>query len=191
MNRRPDLVEERRRKPFLSDVTELRRRAQRSIEQGRDPDGAGSYRATVAELLNQALAAEIVAARRYKRQAHLAPSIPVALQLLEQARDERAHAEAIIGRVAALGAAPDLDPGGLLTLLPGGDPDSERDLLDLIRESLVAKRVTIESYRSMIEYVRRGDPITRAVLEDIVEKEEEHAGILRLLIERLARPERE
>ena len=45
----------------------------------------------------------------------------------------------------------------------------------MVRESLVAERIAIESYGEMIRYVGADDPTTRRVLETILAQEEEHA----------------
>jgi bacterioferritin len=40
----------------------------------------------------------------------------------------------------------------------------------------LAERIAIDSYRAMIEFFRRHDSTTRRLLEEILEKEEEHAS---------------
>ncbi|MBI2810632.1 MAG: bacterioferritin, partial [Candidatus Melainabacteria bacterium] len=50
-----------------------------------------------------------------------------------------------------------------------------KDLVDMIKENLVAERIAIDSYKQMILYLSEKDPTTRRLLEEILEKEEEHA----------------
>ena len=52
---------------FLTDVETLRRRARQNIEQGPITEAYGADRERVVEVLNQALATEIVCVLRYKR----------------------------------------------------------------------------------------------------------------------------
>jgi bacterioferritin len=52
----------------------------------------------------------------------------------------------------------------------------------MIQEDLVAERVAIESYQEMIRFIADGDPTSRAMLEDILAKEEEHAEDLATLV---------
>ena len=52
---------------FLTDITEIRRRARQHIENGAVTDGYKGDRQVVLRLLNEALATEIVCVLRYKR----------------------------------------------------------------------------------------------------------------------------
>jgi bacterioferritin len=58
------------------------------------------------------------------------------------------------------------------------------DLMDVIREDLVAERVAIESYGEIIRYLGENDPTTRRMLEEILAVEEEHAEDLQTLIQK-------
>jgi bacterioferritin len=109
----------------------------------------------------------------------------VAEEFAEHAAEEQAHADQIAERITQLGGAPDLDPEGLTArshseYVPGDD------LLEMIKEDLVAERIAIESYAEMVRYLGDGDPTTRRLMEEILAKEEEHADDLRTLLERLA-----
>src|SRR5919197_1032099 len=50
------------------------------------------------------------------------------------------------------------------------------NLVDMIKEDLVAERVAIETYREMVRYFGDRDPTTRVLLERILAQEEEHAN---------------
>ena len=54
----------------------------------------------------------------------------------------------------------------------------EDDLIDMIKEDLVAERIAIDSYREMIEYIGNKDTTTTRMLEGILAMEEEHADDL-------------
>lgn len=173
---------------FVTDVKEIRRRARAHMEQGPVTAGYRADRETVIRRLNEALATEIVCVLRYKRHYYTASGIHaqgVAEEFAEHAAEEQAHADQIAERITQLGGAPDLDPEGLTArshseYVPGDD------LLEMIKEDLVAERIAIESYAEMVRYLGDGDPTTRRLMEEILAKEEEHADDLRTLLERLA-----
>ncbi len=62
-------------KPFLSDVTELRRRARQHIEEGAVTENYRGNKETIIKMLNEALATEIVCVLRYKRHYFMAQGI--------------------------------------------------------------------------------------------------------------------
>ena len=167
-------------KPFLSDVTELRRRARQHIEDGAVTDAYRGNRETVIKLLNDALATEIVCVLRYKRHYFMAQGIhadPIASEFLTHANEEQGHADQIAGRIVQLGGAPNLNPDGLLTRSHSEYVEGHT-LIDMIKEDLVAERVAIDSYTEMIRYIGGDDITTRRMLESILAVEEEHADDL-------------
>ncbi|MBI5136567.1 MAG: bacterioferritin [Nitrospirae bacterium] len=171
-------------KPFLTDIKTLRERARRHIERGAVTEGYGADRKTVIRLLNEALATEIVCVLRYRRHHFMAAGInaqSVAAEFLQHAIEEQAHADQIAARIVQLGGAPDFSPRGLLTRshaeYVAGD-----NLIDMIREDLVAERIAIDSYREMAAYLGDGDPTTRRMLEGILAMEEAHADDLATLL---------
>jgi bacterioferritin len=178
---------EKPEKPFLSDVTELRRRAREHIERGAVTAGYRGDREVVIDLLNQALATELVCVLRYKRHYYMARGIhaqAVAAEFLEHAGEEQGHADQIAERITQLDGEPDLSPQGLATRSHSEYVEG-RSLIDMIQEDLVAERVAIESYSEMIRYIGEDDPTTRRMLESILAVEEEHAEDLKTLIEAL------
>jgi bacterioferritin len=167
-------------KPFLTDVTELRRRARQHIENGAVTDGYRGNRDTVIKLLNEALATEIVCVLRYKRHYFMAQGIdadPVAAEFLTHANEEQGHADQIAGRIVQLGGSPNFNPDGLLSRSHSEYVEGQT-LVDMIKEDLVAERVAIDSYTEMIRYVGDDDITTRRMLEGILAVEEEHADDL-------------
>jgi bacterioferritin len=174
-------------KPFLTDVTELRRRARQHIEKGAVTEGYRGDVDKVIDLLNQALATEIVCVLRYKRHYFMAAGInaqAVATEFLEHANEEQGHADQLAGRITQLGGAPDLNPQGL-AMRSHSEYVEGSNLLEMLEEDLVAERVAIESYSEMIRYVGENDPTTRRLLESILAVEEEHAEDLKTLLEQL------
>jgi bacterioferritin len=177
----------KRKSAFLTDVQTLRRRAREHIEKGAITQGYRADRAVVVKLLNEALATEIICVLRYKRHYFMAAGInaqAVADEFLQHANEEQQHADQIAQRIVQLGGEPDFSPDGLSSrahaeYMPG------EDLLDMIKEDLVAERIAIDSYRDMINYLANDDPTTRRMLEEILAMEEEHADDLVSLLEEL------
>src|SRR2546430_2184096 len=60
------------KKPFLSDIQEIRKRARKHMEKGAVTEGYQADLETVLRLLNEALATEIVCVLRYKRHQFMA-----------------------------------------------------------------------------------------------------------------------
>jgi bacterioferritin len=179
-------------KLFLTDIKELRRRARSHIEQGAVTAAYRGDRETVLRLLNEALATELVCVLRYKRHYYMASGIhaqAVSQEFLEHANEEQAHADLIAERITQLGGEPDLNPEGLLTRSHSEYVEGD-DLVEMIKEDLVAERIAIDSYSEMIRYIADDDPTTRRMLEGILATEEEHAEDLRMLIEALGKDER-
>src|SRR5436305_3288758 len=168
------------RKPFLSDVTELRRRARQHSEEGAVTEGYRGDRETVIKLLNEALATEIVCVLRYKRHYFMAQgnhADPSASEFLTHAKEEQGHADQIAGRIVQLGGSPNFSPDGLLSRSHSEYVEGQ-NLVDMIKEDLIAERVAIDSYTDMIRYVGDNDITTRRMLETILAVEAEHADDL-------------
>ncbi len=175
------------KKPFLTDIQTLRRRARKHIESGAVTEGYRADRNVVIRLLNEALATEIVCVLRYKRHHFMASGInaqSVAQEFLQHANEEQAHADQIAQRIVQLGGAPDFSPDGLLTRSHAEYVEGD-SLTGMIKEDLVAERIAIDSYREMIGYMGNDDPTTRRMLEEILAMEEEHADDLVSLLEEL------
>jgi bacterioferritin len=172
-------------KPFLTDVKTLRKRARQHIEQGAVTPGYQADRDTVVKLLNDALATEIVCVLRYKRHYFMADGIhakSVADEFLQHANEEQMHADRIAQRIVQLGGEPDLAPDSL-TARSHAEYKEGENLVDMIRENLVAERIAIDSYAEMIRYIGDGDTTTRRLLEDVLGQEEEHADDMKTLLE--------
>ncbi|HEY9180827.1 MAG TPA: ferritin-like domain-containing protein [Candidatus Baltobacteraceae bacterium] len=171
--------------PFLSDVQELRRRARENMMRGPVTD---DYRGDVkqsVDILNAALATELVCVLRYKRHFYMCRGIykdAVADEFAEHARQEQEHADMIAERITQLGGEPDFNPEGMASRSHSEYREGE-SMLDMIKENLVAERVAIESYREMIRFFGDNDPTTRRMLEQILAVEEEHANDMVDLLE--------
>lgn len=169
---------------FLSDITALRDRARKHIEQGAVTSGYKGDRAVVVRILNEALATEIVCNLRYKRHYFMAKGIHaqvVAAEFAQHALEEQQHADLIAERIVQLCGAPNFSPEGLATRSQTEYVEG-KDLAEMIKEDLIAERVAIDSYGEIIRYLGDNDPTTRVMLEGILAKEEEHAEDLASLL---------
>ena len=137
------------------------------------------------DVLNQALATEIVCVLRYKRHYYMSRGLnkdAVANEFLEHAAQEQEHADMIAERITQLGGSPDLNPDGMTSRSHSEYREGE-SMTDMIKENLVAERIAIESYREMIRFFGDNDPTTRRMLEQILAVEEEHANDMVDLLE--------
>lgn len=164
--------------PFLSDVTELRRRARENIDKGAITDAYGLDTNVVCDILNQALATEIVCVLRYKRHYYMASGLnkdAVAEEFLEHAKEEQDHADRIAERITQLGGAPNFNPEGLASRSHSEYKEGS-SLTDMIKENLIAERIAIESYSEIIRFLGDKDVTSRRLMEQILAVEEEHAN---------------
>ena len=165
---------------FLTDIATRRARARKHIEDGAVTAGYSVDRATGIKLLNEALATEIVCVLRYKRHYFMAQGIhsdPIATEFLTHANEEQGHADQIAGRIVQLGGSPNFNPEGILSRSHSEYVEGQ-NLIDMIKEDLIAERVAIDSYTDMIRYIGDNDITTRRMLEQILAVEEEHADDL-------------
>ncbi len=172
---------------FLSDVQELRRRARENIERGAITDSYGLDSNVVCNILNQALATEIVCVLRYKRHYYMATGLnkdAVAAEFLEHANDEQGHADLIAERITQLGGAPDFNPEGLAAR-SHSEYQEGNTLVEMIKEDLIAERVAIESYNEIIRFLGDKDPTSRRLMEQILAVEEEHANDMHDLLQKV------
>jgi bacterioferritin len=169
----------------LTDVKTLREQARRHIEEGAVTENYGANRDKVLELLNEALATELVCVLRYRHDYFMARGLAskaAAEEFMEHATEELAHADQLAERIVQLGGEPKFDPNGL-TERSHSEYRIGCTLQEAIRENLVAERIAIDSYREMIQYVGDSDPTTRRMLEEILATEEEHADDLADLLQ--------
>jgi bacterioferritin len=174
---------------FLTDVKNLRKRAREHIEQGPITSAYGADRDRVVDVLNQALATELVCVLRYKRHYFTATGIeagPVAAEFLQHATEEMGHADQIAMRITQLQGQPNFDPA-TLSARSHSEYDASTGLRDMIKEDLVAERVAIASYNEIVRWLGDKDVTTRRMIETILAVEEEHATDLLNLLERVGK----
>ncbi|HVV66245.1 MAG TPA: ferritin-like domain-containing protein [Rhizomicrobium sp.] len=179
------------KEPFLTDVKTLRDRARANIREGAlTPNYKGDAERTVA-ILQSVLATEIVCWLRYSMHAVAATGISsegVKEEFAQHARDEQDHAMKVAERINQLGGRPDFNPDGLASRSASQYAEGA-DLVDMIKENLVAERIAVEHYRELARYFGDDDPTTRVLLEDILGVEEDHANDMHdLLVAHEGRP---
>jgi bacterioferritin len=162
---------------FLRDVQKLRAAARKSLEDGAvTPNYAGNVEAAI-DLLQSALATEIVCVLRYTMNAISVVGLSsksVAAEFQEHAADEQQHMTAIAERIDQLGGTPNFDPQGLAARA-STEYGSGGTLVEMVKQNLIAERIAIEHYRDLIAYFSEKDPTTRLMLEHILKDEEDHA----------------
>jgi len=185
----PGLAEKGR--PFLSDVQQLRTRARANIDQGAmTPAYQGDVRQII-EILQAVLATEIVCVLRYTMNAITAEGISsegVRKEFAEHAGEEQRHMQQVAERINQLGGKPDFNPQ-TLTSRSASQYVEAGDLVEMIKENLIAERIACEHYRELVSFFADKDPTTRIMLEGILKNEEEHANDMHdLLVAHQGRP---
>lgn len=159
------------------DVEQAQRDARESIEKGAVTADYPLDLPRTYELLNHALAAEILCVLRYRHHQIIAKGIDspqVAAQFAEHAEDEHEHMMDIADRIDQLGGDPDFNPD-TITRRAATEYGTSDVLMEMIKEDLIAERVVIEVYRDIIRWFGNADPTSRRMFEKILKDEEDHA----------------
>jgi len=164
--------------PFLTDVKELRLRARANIKDGAiTPAYKGDVKQAI-EILQAVLATEIVCVLRYTMNAVVATGLSsdgVKKEFDEHAEEERGHLRMVAERINQLGGKPNFNPEGLASR-SASEYVEGANLVEMIKENLIAERIACEHYRELIRFFGENDPTTRVMLEGILVNEEEHAN---------------
>ena len=164
----------------LYHVDEVRRHARQSINKGPVTEDYPLDLEQTYRLLNEALAGEILCVLRYRHHEIVAKGInypQVSAEFAEHAANEQEHMMMIATRIDQLGGDPDMNPA-TLSKRSATEYGSSGSLVEMIKQDLIAERVTIEIYRSLISYFGTKDSTSRRLFEKLLEDEEEHAADL-------------
>jgi bacterioferritin len=176
---------------FLADLEGIRQRARAQLAAGAITDNYQGDVQQAVTLLNHAVATEIVCVLRYKYHAVVATGISseaVKEEFTQHAKEEEEHLDMLCERINQLGGKPNMNPEGLVSRAASQYIEGS-NLIEMIKENLVAERVAIETYREMVRYFDEKDPTTRTMLERILSQEEEHANDMHdLLVQHEGRP---
>jgi bacterioferritin len=169
---------EKNKQPFLTDVKQLRAQARQSIEKGAvTKEYRGNIKQTI-DILQSVLATEIVCVLRYTMNAIAATGIAsqsVKSEFEEHAAEEQDHMKQVAERINQLGGTPNFNPEGLATRSASQYSEGS-NLVEMIRENLIAERIACDHYTELVRFFGDKDPATRTMMERILEKEEEHAS---------------
>src|SRR5579872_529570 len=162
---------------ILSDVKDIEAKVRASMQNGPFTPYYTLPLEKVYEVLNAALASEIICVLRYKQHYYMTTSVHQA-QLRgvfkEHWLDEERHLELIADRIKQLGGVPNLDPNGI-SKRAFSSFQSGHTLADLLREDLLAERVVIKIYGDIVKFFGEADPVSRRMFEEILKDEEDHA----------------
>ncbi len=164
--------------PFLTDVAHLRAKARSSIDKGAVTSNLQGDVGQTIEILQSVLATEIVCVLRYTMNAVAAAGISsesVKNEFDEHAAEEQQHMRQVAERINQLGGTPNFDPEGL-AVRSASQYAVGANLVEMIKENLIAERIACEHYRELIRFFEAKDPTTRVMMESILAKEEEHAN---------------
>jgi bacterioferritin len=162
---------------FLSNIKEVESKVRKAMEDGMVTPYYTLPLDEVYEVLNGALASEIICVLRYKQHYYMTTSIhQEQLQGLfkEHWEDEEGHLQRIADRIKQLGGVPNLDPKGI-DKRAFSTFESGHTLADLLREDLLAERVVIKVYGDIVHFFGDADPVSRRMFEEILKDEEDHA----------------
>src|SRR3989440_7977433 len=130
---------------FIRDVQDLRRRAEEKMEDGAVTQNyKGDVNKTI-EILNEALATEIVCVLRYMHHYFMATGVhgkAAADEFKEHADEERKHADMVAERIQQLGGKPDFNPKNLLERSVSHYVEGET-LAGMIREDLIDRKSVV------------------------------------------------
>ncbi|HBI22378.1 MAG TPA: bacterioferritin [Legionella sp.] len=170
----------------IINLDDIKKQAQQSIYKGSVTEDYPLDLDEACQLLNAALATEIMCVLRYRHHQIIAKGIDkpqVAAEFAEHAVDEERHMMMLAERINQLGGNPDFNPGTVVERT-ATEYGTGRDLLKLIEDDLIAERIAIMVYRKMIDWFGTHDPTTRRMLEELLKDEEDHADDLADLLSR-------
>jgi bacterioferritin len=164
--------------PFLTDVKQLRIQARQNIEKGAlTPAYQGNVKQTI-DILQTVLATEIVCTLRYTMNAVVATGLSsqsVKEEFDEHAKEEQGHMRLVAERINQLGGKPNFNPEGLASR-SASEYTEGANLVEMIKENLIAERIACDHYQELIRFFADKDPATRIMMEGILVNEVEHAN---------------
>ena len=164
--------------PFLTDVKQLRIQARQNIEKGAlTPAYQGDVKQTI-DILQSVLATEIVCTLRYTMNAVVASGLSsqsVKEEFDEHAKEEQGHMRLVAERINQLGGKPNFNPEGLASR-SASEYTEGVNLVEMIKENLIAERIACDHYQELIRFFADKDPATRIMMEGILVNEVEHAN---------------
>jgi bacterioferritin len=87
-------------------------------------------------------------------------------------------------RITQLNGEPNFNPEGLAAR-SHSEYQEGSNLIEMLKEDLIAERVAVESYAEIARWLGEDDSTTRRLIEQILKMEEEHADDLADLLTRV------
>jgi bacterioferritin len=165
---------------FIVDIQAIRQQAAAHLKKGAITENYRLNLEEVYEMLNAALATEMICTLRYKQHYYKALEIGATIasqEFLEHSNQEQQHADSIAERLVQLGGQPNFNPSEYAQRAHAEYVDCD-NIQCMVKENLIAERVAIDIYRQMIIFFGNNDSTTRTLLESILATEEEHADDL-------------
>lgn len=165
---------------FIIDIQAIREQARVNLRKGAVTENYNLDLNTVYDMLNSALATEMICTLRYKQHYYKATEIGATIaaqEFLEHSNQEQQHADKLAERLIQLGGQPNLNPSEFSNRAHAEYVDCD-SIQAMVKENLLAERIAIDIYRQMIMFIGDNDPTTRKMIEDILATEEEHADDL-------------
>jgi len=137
--------------------------ARKDVKDGAVTPAYGPWRDDIVQLLNDAMATELVSVMRYRRNQFTAEGLTspaIAGEFMVHASEDPSHSDRLAERIVQLGGRPDFRPDSLSSRSQV-NYDKTTALKDMLMANLVAERVAFESYRQMIQLVDNKDPRPR------------------------------
>lgn len=144
-------------------------------------------REAVVNLLNEAMATELMGVLRYRRHYFMAngsPAAAVKKEFLAHAMESQKYADKIAERIVELGGEPNFDPASL-PMRSRAQYVADGTLPEMIEEDLLAHRAAIRSYRELASYLGNHDDTTLILLEEIFGAQDGRAEDLSRLVKNL------
>jgi bacterioferritin len=163
---------------FLTDVKTLRARARKSLDDGAVTSNYEGDVEKAIELLQVVVATELVCALRYTMHSIAMAGINsqrLGAEFAEHAESERGHMTMAAERIDQLGGVPNFNPEGLVSR-SATEYGTGDNLVQMVKDNLIAERLVIEHYRELIRNFGDKDPTTRVMIERILVDEEEQAS---------------
>ena len=165
---------------WMQRLQQFNQQAEQNLSQGASTPAYKANRDEVIDLLNRALASEWASFLQYWHHYTMASDIHSAeIRDIwkEHAEDEYEHAQKFMERIKQLGGVPANDPKQIDQLNPSPFT-AGHDLRSMIEADLVGERATIMFYNDIVRLCGFDDNETRAIFEDALLDENEHADEL-------------
>ena len=163
-----------------SRVKQIRQQAEQNLADGAVTPAYKANREQIIDLLNRALTAEWTSFLQYWHHYTMASDLhssEIADVWKEHAEEEYQHAQRLNARINELGGVPANSPNEIAQLSPISF-EKGHDLRNMLEADLIAERQAIQLYNDIVRTCGFDDNETRAIFEDVLLVENEHANEL-------------